>query len=99
MNLDEAIIHAKEVADRCSVTDGDRRCEREHRQLAEWLKELKAKRKQVEILARNLDGCPLEHPCDKMWEPEGWCQEHCKPQQDAPDMECWLRYAEVMANE
>lgn len=41
MTLDEAIIHAEEVADRCSVTDGDRRCEQEHRQLADWLKLLK----------------------------------------------------------
>ena len=41
MTLEEAIIHAEDVADRCSVTDGDRRCEQEHRQLAEWLKLLK----------------------------------------------------------
>lgn len=41
MTIDEAIIHCEEVADRCAITDGDRRCEQEHRQLAEWLKELK----------------------------------------------------------
>lgn len=41
MTLEEAIIHAEDVADRCSVTDGDRRCKQEHRQLAEWLKLLK----------------------------------------------------------
>ena len=34
MTLDEAIIHCEEVAERCAVTDGDRNCEREHRQLA-----------------------------------------------------------------
>lgn len=55
--------------------------------------------KQVRILAEALDYCPLTYPCDTMCEPEGWCQEHCKPQQDAPDMECWIRYSEVMANE
>ena len=41
MTLEEAIIHAEEVVDRCEVTDGDRACAAEHRQLAEWLKELK----------------------------------------------------------
>lgn len=41
MTLDEAIIHCEEVSDRCAMTDGDLNCEREHRQLAEWLKLLK----------------------------------------------------------
>lgn len=41
MTLDEAIIHAEKIADKCAVTDGDRKCEAEHRQLAEWLKELR----------------------------------------------------------
>lgn len=41
MTLEEAIIHAEEVADRCEVTDGDRACEEQHRQLATWLKILK----------------------------------------------------------
>ena len=44
MTLEEGIIHAEEVAERCAVTDGDLNCELEHRQLAEWLKELKAYR-------------------------------------------------------
>lgn len=39
MTLDEAIIHAEEVSkDKCS------KCAEEHRQLADWLKELKALR-------------------------------------------------------
>ena len=41
MTLEEAIIHCEEIAERCAVTDGDRKCEREHRQLAWWLKLLK----------------------------------------------------------
>ena len=45
MTLEEAIIHAEEVVDRCEVTDGDRACAEEHRQLAEWLRELKERRK------------------------------------------------------
>lgn len=50
MTLEEAIIHAEEVADRCEVTDGDRPCAEQHRQLAEWLKELAERRKQPEII-------------------------------------------------
>lgn len=53
--------------------------------------------KQLQVLADVLDGCPLTQPCDKMWKPEGWCKEHCKPGQQEPDAECWLKYAEVMA--
>lgn len=50
MALEEAIIHAEEVADRCEVTDGDRACAAEHRQLAEWLRELAERRKAPEII-------------------------------------------------
>lgn len=46
MTLEEAIIHAEEVAERCAVTDGDLKCESEHRQLAEWIKELKKYREE-----------------------------------------------------
>lgn len=46
MTLEEAIIHAEEVSERCAVTDGDLKCESEHRQLAEWLKELKKYREE-----------------------------------------------------
>ena len=47
MTLDEAIIHAEEIAERCAVTDGDKTCEQEHRQLAEWLSELKELREKA----------------------------------------------------
>ena len=36
MTLDEAIVHAQEVADK-----GCEQCARDHQQLADWLKELK----------------------------------------------------------
>ena len=49
MTLDEAIMHCEEVADRCFVTDCDETCESEHRQLAEWLKELKIFRERSRI--------------------------------------------------
>jgi len=48
MTLDEAILHCEEVADRCAVTDGNRKCEADHRQLAEWLRELKMYREKGE---------------------------------------------------
>jgi len=38
MTLDEAIAHAEEVAEGCS------KCADEHRQLADWLKELRERR-------------------------------------------------------
>lgn len=57
MTLDEAIIHAEEIADRCDVTDGDNECGKEHRQLAEWLKELRSRRETadavlIEVIAK-----------------------------------------------
>ena len=45
MTLDEAILHAAEVAESCERGNPKKRikskCASEHRQLAEWLKELK----------------------------------------------------------
>ena len=53
--------------------------------------------KQLQILANVLDGCPLTQPCDRMWR-GGWCEEHCKNNKlQKPNAECWLKYAEVMA--
>ena len=51
------------------------------------------------VLADVLGGCPLPQPCDKMWRSKR-CAEHCENNKlVAPDAECWLRYAEVMAND
>lgn len=46
MTLDEAIRHCEEVADmlRQGCDDVAKACEANHRQLAEWLKELKERR-------------------------------------------------------
>ena len=41
MTLDEAIRHAEEVAEYDCYNDEQKKCAEEHRQLAEWLKELK----------------------------------------------------------
>ena len=40
MTLDEAIVHAREIADGLGCTA----CAAEHRQLADWLEELKMRR-------------------------------------------------------
>jgi hypothetical protein len=53
----------------------------------------------AKILADILSGCPLVDPCNKIWALEGWCKDHCKPGQQEPDSECWLKYAEAMVKE
>lgn len=63
MTLSEAIIHCEEVADRCAVTDGDLKCEMQHRQLAEWLRELQQRRAQSEWNPCNIGWIPCN---DKM---------------------------------
>lgn len=52
MSLDEAIKHAEEVADTPCFTDEEAKCYSEHRQLAEWLKELKELRRKYARLRR-----------------------------------------------
>lgn len=68
MTLEEAIRHCEEVAERCAVTDGNLKCEMEHRQLAEWLRELKELRE-----LKSVD------PCDRcrftFYEKEGMSDE------------------------
>ena len=56
-------------------------------------------RKLAKVLADTLDGTPLLYACDKLWSEHGWCEEHCGQAQQAPDAECWMRYAEVMASD
>ena len=46
MILDEAIIHAEELADYDCYNEKQLKCAEEYRQLAEWLKELKQLREQ-----------------------------------------------------
>jgi len=57
MTLDEAIIHAEEVAERLEnshkrdwMCEDDERCAKEHRQLALWLKDLKRLKEQGSVL-------------------------------------------------
>lgn len=58
MTLDEAIKHAEEVAEYDCYNEEQRVCAEEHRQLAEWLKELKAHRENAgrwKLINRGLD--------------------------------------------
>lgn len=63
MRLDEAILHCEEVADKCGKTQ----CGTDHRQLAEWLKELKSLRGAK--LAESCIDCPVydheRHSCPR----------------------------------
>lgn len=63
MSLEEAIIHAEEVEDRCAVTDGNIQCENEHRQLASWLKILKAAKFEYDEAFRIMN-CPTPDVTD-----------------------------------
>lgn len=64
MTIDEAIAHALEVAEKneCKMTSDDgctdvsmKRCAAEHRQLAEWLTELKELREENKVLMQECD--------------------------------------------
>ena len=64
MTLDEAIIHCEDVAN--SKCD---KCGEEHRQLAEWLKELKQTRQVIEDIKHEIrkyleDGCINENEAE-----------------------------------
>jgi hypothetical protein len=80
MTLDEAINHCNEVAERLESKNGyaytDATCEecaKEHRQLAEWLKELMALKENDDVkdVFKNCDTCKYqslevdEFPCDR----------------------------------
>ena len=49
MTLKEAIKHCEDVADYDCFTDEQRKCSEEHRQLADWLRELKERREKAQL--------------------------------------------------
>lgn len=87
MTIDEAIAHALEVAEKneCKMTSDDgytdvsmKRCAAEHRQLAEWLTELKeAKRLLKSALATFNDASCNKDCCQCKWNNEG-CEMSCR---------------------
>lgn len=46
MTIDEAIKHCMDIAETQEMCSNGKKCAKEHRQLAEWLKELKALKEQ-----------------------------------------------------
>ena len=82
MTLEEAIVHAKEVANDYEGMIDDytfdseklKKCAAEHRQLAEWLSELQEKRKQSEII--RCGECLHYKPMSNHW---GKCGIHSSP--------------------
>lgn len=55
MSIEEAIIHAKQVADSYSDTVPNCDCAKEHRQLAEWLSELKERKTEYKAKVKELE--------------------------------------------
>ena len=52
MTIDEAIKHAEEVARTCD----DSQCAKDHAQLADWLRELRRARMEIDLLKTLRDG-------------------------------------------
>ncbi len=49
MTLEESIKHCEDVADYDCFTDEQRKCSEEHRQQADWLRELKERREKAQL--------------------------------------------------
>lgn len=64
MTIDEAIKHCEEVAESCERGNpkkrGKAKCAEEHRQLAEWLKKLKAYEEAKEKIELKAEKCPQD---------------------------------------
>ena len=113
MTLDEAIKHCEEVAEReqqkgyYANTEANQsteygtkcyECAKEHRQLAEWLKELKTHREIHEILLQTLVDFDLDMCCEDLTddaEESKICEECCNNQ----CLNCWVRWAKMKARE
>ena len=111
MSIDEAIAHAEEVAVEKAEQAWDaqlqeeytkikpcKKCATEHRQLAEWLKELKTHREIHEILLQTLVDFDLDMCCEDLTddaEESKICEECCNNQ----CLNCWVRWAKMKARE
>lgn len=106
MTIDEAIKHCLEVVEEneCKMTSDDgytdvsmKRCAAEHRQLAEWLRELKDLRefndKIYDVLAKQFGSpCNLGYTVDEYMRRNGSCYD-CSV--EISDKECWSRYIQT----
>lgn len=77
MTLDEAIGHASKVARTCE----DRECALEHRQLAEWLKELRDIRSENKTMRKFIQSYVDDYVHDNCGSCYGGLCEDC---------DCWL---------
>lgn len=112
MTIDEAISHALEVAgeqqeradsaELIDILDGldvvsCKECAADHRQLAEWLTELKDLRelndKIYDVLAKQFGSpCNCSYAVDEYMRKNGGCDD-CGI--EIPDKECWSRYIQT----
>jgi len=111
MTLDEAIKHEEKIVEEeqyeyqeCVAThnmEGAMNCRKyaeEHRQLAEWLKELKSHREIHDVLLQTLVDFDLDICCDDLMDNEKEqkiCEENC----DSKSKGCWVRWAKMKAME
>ena len=71
-------------------------CAKEHRQLAEWLKELEERREIQNILLQFLVDIDLDICCEELMTDEkeqSICEENCNNQTKG----CWIRWAKMKA--
>ena len=76
----------------------DGKCAEEHRQLAEWLKELKIHREIHDVLLQLLVDSDLDICCEDLTnneEEQKICEENC----DNKTKGCWVRWAKLKARE
>lgn len=55
------------------------------------------KRKVCDLALQELVNTEIVTPCEEMFDQDGWCKEHCKPEYPGPQTECWRRYLERKA--
>lgn len=73
-------------------------CAKEHRQLAEWLRELKIHREIHDVLLQLLVDFDIDICCDDLMnneEEQKICEENC----DNKTKGCWVRWAKLKARE
>lgn len=107
MTLEEAIKHCEEVAeeleeeavkgccDDTEIMNNCIKCASEHRQLAEWLKELKESRMALDILGQFLVDADLDVCCEDLTMTDDYCEKYCDNQKPL----CWYRWAKLKARE
>lgn len=71
------------------------KCAKDHRQLAEWLKELKESRMVLDILGQFLVDTDLDVCCEDLAMIDDYCEKYCDNQKPL----CWYRWAKIKARE